>query len=374
MRVGFTGFTAVVALAALGLAGCAAVPPLDPDAPAAVRLPVTLAGAAGVEDGRARFRAHLCAVMARRGEARTCGDVLRRLADEPEDAGPPVDATTPLPPGLRVLFVQGFGAACALPLVRSFADVVADLRRRGVAADLVPVDGFAPIRTNAREIVAAVRALPRSPDERLVLVGHSKGITDILEALTLDGGLAARTAAAVAVAGTVGGSPLALHASDALPDFVAALPGTPCEARGRTGLAELRPGARIAWLARHELPKRVAYYSLVTLPSPERVSRGLWPTYRRLAWFDPRNDGMMPAEDQIIPGGELLGFVNADHLAVAVPVAEAHPFLGALLADRNRFPREAVFEAVLRRVAERLPPPQGPVSHARASASRSRSK
>jgi hypothetical protein len=157
----------------------------------------------------------------------------------------------------------------------------------------------------------------------------------------------------VSVAGTVAGSPVARHTPELMLDLAAQFPGTPCVERDPQGLAELSPAARLTWLRDHHLPQDVAYFSLVTFAAPERVSRLLEPTYRRLAWVDPRNDGMMLAQDQIIPGSELVGFVNADHLAVAVPITREVPATGLLL-DHNEFPREALYEAVLRYVAERL--------------------
>ena len=62
----------------------------------------------------------------------------------------------------------------------------------------------------------------------------------------------------------------------------------------------------------------------------------------------------MIAWDQIIPGSTLVGYVNADHWAVAVPISESHPFLGKTLVNHNAYPRRAMLEAVLRFVEEDL--------------------
>ena len=96
------------------------------------------------------------------------------------------------------------------------------------------------------------------------------------------------------------------------------------------------------------------YYSLVTLPAPDRISSALKPTYRRLCEIDPDNDGMVLFTDQIIPGSTLLGCVNADHWAVAVPIARTHPAVGATIVNHNDYPREALLEAILRFVEEDL--------------------
>lgn len=47
-------------------------------------------------------------------------------------------------------------------------------------------------------------------------------------------------------------------------------------------------------------------------------------------------------------------YLNADHWALAVPMARSHPALGSTLVNHNDFPREALLEAVLRMVEEDL--------------------
>lgn len=48
----------------------------------------------------------------------------------------------------------------------------------------------------------------------------------------------------------------------------------------------------------------------------------------------------------------MLAYVNADHWALAVPVARTHPTIGALFVTQNAYPREALVEAILRFVEE----------------------
>ena len=71
---------------------------------------------------------------------------------------------------------------------------------------------------------------------------------------------------------------------------------------------------------------------------------------RRLSQIDVRNDGALLPQDQLIPGGVLLGYVNADHWAVALPIAASNKVLGGTVVDRNDFPRDALWEAVVRYV------------------------
>ena len=70
--------------------------------------------------------------------------------------------------------------------------------------------------------------------------------------------------------------------------------------------------------------------------------------------MDPRNDSQTLFTDQLIPGSVLLGYLNADHWAVGLPLDQAQPLLAALFTDRNAFPRPAMLEAVMRTVEETL--------------------
>lgn len=49
-----------------------------------------------------------------------------------------------------------------------------------------------------------------------------------------------------------------------------------------------------------------------------------------------------------------MGFLNADHWAVAVPINRSHPAVSKTLVNHNDYPREALLEAVLRFVEEDL--------------------
>ena len=76
--------------------------------------------------------------------------------------------------------------------------------------------------------------------------------------------------------------------------------------------------------------------------------------YKKLSQIDPRNDGQLIFYDQVIPGSVLLGYVNADHWAVAVPVNRSHAFIGSTFVDKNAFPREILLEAIVRFIEEDL--------------------
>jgi len=50
----------------------------------------------------------------------------------------------------------------------------------------------------------------------------------------------------------------------------------------------------------------------------------------------------------------LMGYLNADHWAIAVPFNRSHPFISSKFIDKNLFPREVLLEAIVRYVEEDL--------------------
>ena len=49
-----------------------------------------------------------------------------------------------------------------------------------------------------------------------------------------------------------------------------------------------------------------------------------------------------------------MGYVNADHWAVALPIARSHWFIASVFVTENDYPREAMAEALLRFIEEDL--------------------
>ena len=115
------------------------------------------------------------------------------------------------------------------------------------------------------------------------------------------------------------------------------------------------PANRKQWFAEHTLPEHIRYYSVVSFPDPANISNGLQGSHKKLGQLqDARNDSQLVFYDQIIPGSTLLGFFNADHWAMAVPIARQHQISQSLFADKNDFPREIALEAILRYIEEDL--------------------
>jgi len=339
-------------LLALLLIGCA---PRAPElrigaAPPSILLPTARST---VTDGRARYREIYCAVRAERGTTlpfdRPCdtGAALRQLPGEGAPTGRPV-ALGRSTAGYTVVFVPGLLAECLASQSTVFGDARANLEAQGYRTAYIQTRGRQSSEINAGIIQDAIRAMPA--DARIILVTHSKGTVDSLVALSEYPDLADKVVALVSVAGAVNGSPLA----DMVPNWVAELaesmqlPQCP-QGHGVEAADSLRRAERLSWLSTHSWPASVHTYSLVAVAGPEAVSAVLRPFYRMLAGTDPANDGLVIASDAIVPGSTLLGYANADHLAVAMPFSG---LVAATLITQNEYPRAVLLEAAIRYVEE----------------------
>jgi len=345
------------ALALTLLAGCSS-PPLQPystDTP-----PLLLAPAAqvGIADKRARFREIYCAVLqARAGQVpdhRPCEDALTLLGAEPPASGRPV-ALGASSRKLVAALVPGIGYDCVAQWLQPQGDVARHIGQFGYELRAVKVDALSGTTKNARQVRDAVMALDLGPGApRLVLFGYSKGAPDVLEAIVSYPEIRPRIAAVVSVGGAVGGSALANDAEQYMAEFLKHFPGAQCDSGDGGGVEALRPNVRRNWLARNPLPPEVPTYSVVSLPQPERISSILQGSAKKLSRIDGRNDSQVIFYDQVIPGSSLAGYVNADHWAVALPIARTHTTIGSLFVTQNAYPREALMEALLRFIEEDL--------------------
>lgn len=334
--------------AALLLTACVTMP----HAPVSVDVP------AGVSDGRARFTEIFCSVLQERGDSlpdyRPCEEALSRLEGQPRGDARPVDLG-PSPSGLQARMVHGLGYACIAAWLPPFATTREYLARFGFDMQPLDVDALSGTETNAGQIRDAIMAMPQQAGpSRVVLFGYSKGAADVLDAIVRYPEIQQRVAAVVSIAGAVGGSPLADDAKQSQLDIMTHWPKADCDAGDGGAVASLRPDVRKAWLAENTLPRSIRFYSVVTLPDRDHISTIVKTSYQQLARIDSRNDGQLIYSDQIIPGSTLVGFLNADHWAVAIPIARAHGVIGGTLVDRNDYPREALLEALLRYVEEDL--------------------
>jgi hypothetical protein len=344
-------------MALLLIIGCARKPLFEysTDSPAMALLPISQAG---LIDGRARFREIFCAINATRGlelpDYRPCDDALVKLSDEGAPPGRPVT----LGAGsmhLTFLLVPGVGWDCIKHYVDPEQPSVKHVAKFGYTMKQLDVEPLSSSTRNAKMIRDAVMEMPEPEgEERLVLVGYSKGAPDILEAVTAYPELESRITAVVSAVGAIGGSPLANTSTQDQANLLVKFPGADCVTGDEGAVESLKPSVRRQWLASHSLPTSIRYYSLATYPAPERISYVLQGSYEKLSQIDPHNDSQLIVYDQLIPGSVVLGFLNADHWAIAVPINRTHAIVSSTLVDKNDFPREVLLEAMMRFVEEDL--------------------
>ena len=347
----------LILAAVFALGGCYRKPllPYTEAASALVLLPVERAG---IRDQRGRFREIFCAVLEEHGtllpDYQHCDEALIRVGTEAAGRDDRIRLGTSSR-RLNAVLVPGIGWDCFASWMDLQGSVAAHVQRFGYDLVLLPVDSLSSSTNNARQIRDAIQAMePGGAEPDLVLIGYSKGAADILHAVSAYPEIRARVAAVVSASGAIGGSPLANDATQSQVDMMRYWPGAECNAGDGGGLESLRPVYRKAWLAENPLPRDFPYYSLVTYPQPQRISSLLEISYDKLSQIDARNDGQLLFYDQIIPGSTLLGYLNADHFAIAVPIERSHPTIGSMFVDQNRYPREALLEAVLRYIEEDL--------------------
>jgi len=353
--------TCALVATCLTLGACATKPliPYSTDTPPLVLVP---AFQAGVQDKRARFREIYCAVLEARGSAlpdyRPCEDALTRVGSEPAGTTMPVDLGQSRRHLIAVV-VPGIGYDCFKTWLNSPGTVTKHVQQFGYDAIMLDVNGLSSTAHNARQIRDAIMAMQLpAGTPRLVLIGYSKGAADILEAVVAYPEIRSRVAAVVSVAGAVGGSPLANDAEQYQADLLKHFPGATCTSGDGGAVQSLRPATRKAWIAQNPLPPELHYYSIVTFPKPERISSILKSSYDKLSRVDARNDSQVIFYDQVVPGSTLVAYINADHWALAVPVARTHTTIGSLFVTQNAYPREALTEALLRFVEEDLAMPK----------------
>jgi len=346
------GRVAAVAWLAGLLAGCVSLPTLD-ELRAGPAPHLTTDAPSAMADDRGRYRQLFCDALVNgpgaSASTRPCDFWLHRLADEP---APPPSVTIAPRARLQVLLMTGAFSECFGESARPFESSVADLRRAGYRIDTVVLGGRSGTEHNARQIADYLEEYKLEPELPLVMIGYSKGISDILEFLVEFPDQAAKVGAVIGVAGAVRGSPLAdaLGGSYRLMFNVAI---GQCPSGNGDVIRSLRTDVRRDWLQRNTLPDGVHYYSLAAFTTRDRMARALVAPWKKLLRGNRRNDGQMLPEDTLIPNSTVLGYLNADHWGVVLDIEREH----AILADRSDpepFPQHALLESILRLVGEDL--------------------
>lgn len=315
-------------------------------------------GAPHLQDARIRFREVFCALLELKQELQglniVCEDYLWRLNDElPGDT-----MRRPLPAHdthLRILIVPGAFWDCFPEIGKPYKTGTEYLMGLGYRIDYIPVSGRSGSEINAAVIANAVADLDMETSERLLLIGHSKGTTDILHFLVKFPDIASRVTAVLSVAGAVNGSPIADSYAETYREWFKDLSFGKCGPGDGAVLDTLARFNQFPWLASHPLPETVQYYSIAAFAQRKDI---MWPlrmtTYNSLKPIDPLNDGQLPIWDQLIPGSTLMAYVNADHWTVALPVEKSFSGRDPDTLARNKKLRTLLFEAMILFVVERL--------------------
>jgi len=298
-------------------------------------------------DLRGSYRLEVCGQLD--AVPSVCDEVLRHFAGEtPPLVLPPVKD---LAQRYRIVFVPGLFSECFEPLVRPFEDVMEALRAEGFHTDYFGVSGRGTVSDNAARLALQFFDTP-DDTRKLIVFAYSKGLIDTLEMLLDYPATGENIAAVVSMAGAANGSPLADQLNTLYLRLGAWFPLPGCAAGSGMEIRDLSHTVRRQWWQAHRSALTVPLYALVAAPRPEQVSTATWLSYQQLARTDPFNDGKLLWEDQVPPGSRLLGFVNADHWTIAVPVASQLPWLSFMF--RDDVPRTVLVESAIKLVAQTL--------------------
>jgi hypothetical protein len=308
----------------------------------------------GIVDGRQEFRNNFCKSLEQTANAELsaddCETWLLRLSDE--TAGP-AQTGGRTETRLQILFVTGAFSECFGESARPFGSAITKLSGEDYRFGTIEVGGQSGTDHNAAQIATFLDEWPTHPDTPLILVGYSKGTSDILQFL-VDYPLAAeRVDAVISVSGAVRGSPLADRFDTFYRLLFSHLPSGHCEKGDGDVVHSLRTDVRKEWLKSNPLPDTVRYYSLAAFTTKDRMARALIGSWKILLGESPRNDGQLLPQDALIPGSTLLGYLNADHWSVAMEFEADHEFFAGR-RDPTPFPHKALLQAMLWQVGNDL--------------------
>jgi hypothetical protein len=353
------------AAVALLIAGCATpLPDGDPAQPLTVRLPLH---SAHVVDGRTAFSAAFQRELDA-SPALTLKDAAAYL----RISGPVVPASAPAATDLRrtsVLIVPGLFGDCVDDQAVPFGDGVVrardaqytqayriydDLGLAGIRALKVP--GRASSAANG-EIVARelLGEAARTDVDRIVMIGYSKGLPDLLEGLARlqrEGKVPPKLQAVVSMAGVVMGTPLADKFGGLYDALSGAMEIAGCPPSTGGEIQSMMRPERGTWLADAVLPTSPRYFSVVGHAERDDVALALRGFFDRLSAYDRRTDGQVLLPDAILPDSTLLAVAYSDHWNFVLPFARSpRRIVQAQLASGRDFPREALLRAIVRTVS-----------------------
>jgi hypothetical protein len=208
-----------------------------------------------------------------------------------------------------------------------FADHLKWLGSLGVERERIRVSSRNSVAVNAPIVAAAIRGSAKP----VLLITHSKGSVDALEALRADPTLRAKVKGWISLQGAFLGSPLAdMMLDGSLLDPVVAiailefLGGSRASAQGLTTKASRayanEHAAAIEALLR-ELPA-IAFASALDGAPGKRARTNLDIPYVLMSRLGIRSDGLVPVDAAVLPGMDFVRIAGVDHIATVMPALE----------------------------------------------------
>ena len=256
----------------------------------------------------------------------------------------------------RVLVIPGVLSSCQAN-TEAFQDGQKHLQQtHGMAVEFFQTANDTSANNGAK-IAAYLRQKMSAADKRrYVIVSYSKGSPDVQEALANDPQAREAVAAHVTIAGAIGGSPIAETMPAIAERYAGMLKLGSCDGNVADAFKSLRQDVRKQFLQDHPDPL-VPSFSLAAVSDATTTSKMLLEAWKLLTAYDPRTDSQLLQSDALIPGGNFLGVLHADHLAVALNYENVTEATIKSAADHNHYPRVALFEAAIRFAIGHLPSP-----------------
>ncbi len=258
----------------------------------------------------------------------------------------------PIPTNYRVLVIPGVLSSCQAG-TQAFQQGQAHLHdKHGMTVEFLQMPN-ATSTANGQQIARYLLDAMKKDSRKYIVVSYSKGAPDVQEALANDPQTKSAVAAHVTIAGAVGGSPIAETMPAIAERYASLLKLGTCEGNLAEAFESLRPDVRKQFNADHPDPL-VPSFSLAAVSDATNTSKMLLEAWKLLTSYDPRTDSQLLQEDALIPGGNILGVLRADHLAAALNYESSPESAIRSAADQNHYPRVALFEAAVRFAIQNL--------------------
>lgn len=226
-------------------------------------------------------------------------------------------------------------------------DNIARMQALGLDTRVVKIDTDASVETNAKVIKDTIDAIAKQEGKEVVLIGHSKGGVDATAALAMYPELYEHVRAVIAMQTPYGGTPIA---SDIMSN--SKLLGLVGGAIRRLfkgdekALTDLSYQARQEFVHQHNYDAgKVATVSFGTTGGPKVSTVGPTQSYMKNQ-YGLESDGLVPKNDAVVPGSDLVTQDNQDH---------ASPVMGVIGRGKADVPADitqALITLALRRAAE----------------------